>query len=433
MDLPNILYIHSHDTGRYVQPYGHALPTPNIQKLAERGFLFRQAYCASPTCSPSRASLVTGQYPHNNGMLGLAHRGFRLFNPEHHIVYTLRRAGYYSAVVGQQHITDSSSPIGYDEKLETDSEHAKDVAPAAVALLRRPPHQPFFFSVGFWETHREFPPPVSEDDARYGLPPPTLPDTAQIRGDVAAFKTSVRTLDKGIGEVLATLEASGLAENTLVINTTDHGIAFPGMKCNLTDYGIGVSLILSGAGGFTSGRVSDALVSHIDLFPTICDLLGITGPDWLQGKSLLPLIRGEVDQVRDQVFAEINYHAAYEPQRAVRTRRYKYIRRYDGRNMPVLPNTDDSPGKELWIESGWRNRAVATERMYDLIFDPGEACNVAADPAYADVLDDMRARLDNFMKETDDPLLHGPLPVPPGAVANDPDQVSANEPLYAVS
>src|SRR5581483_3521155 len=125
MVLPNILYLHSHDTGRYVQPYGHAVSTPNIQRLAETGILFRQAFCAGPSCSPSRASLLTGQYPHNNGMMGLAHRGFRLFNLEHHIIYTLRRAGYYSAVVGAQHITESSPPIAYDELLAVETEYAR--------------------------------------------------------------------------------------------------------------------------------------------------------------------------------------------------------------------------------------------------------------------------------------------------------------------
>lgn len=433
MALPNILYIHSHDTGRYIQPYGHAVSTPNLQKLAERGVLFRQAYCVAPSCSPSRASLLTGRYPHSNGMIGLAHRGFRLSNPEHHLVYTLRRAGYYSAVLGAQHITDSSAPIGYDEHIETATEYAKDVAPAAVSFLERPPPQPFFFSVGFLETHREFPPPDAEDDARYCLAPPTLPDTPEIRADVAAFNTSARALDEGVGRVLAALEKSGLAENTLVISTTDHGIAFPGMKSTLKDGGIGVSLIMAGPGGFTGGGVIDALVSHVDLYPTLCDLLGVDAPAWLQGKSLLPLIRGETHDVRDHIFAEINFHAAYEPQRAARTPRYKYIRRYDGRTAPVLPNTDDSPGKALWIESGWQKQSVAAEQLYDLIFDPGEACSVAENPAYADVLTEMRARLEQWMQETRDPLLHGALPYPPGAIVNDPDQVSPQEPTHPIS
>ena len=108
MAMPNILYIHSHDTGRWIQPYGCAVPTPNLQRLAEGGVLFRQAFCAAPTCSPSRAALVTGTYPHCNGMMGLAHRGFSLNDYNHHVLHTLRACGYYSALSGVQHIDAST-------------------------------------------------------------------------------------------------------------------------------------------------------------------------------------------------------------------------------------------------------------------------------------------------------------------------------------
>src|SRR5207247_1678035 len=101
-----------------------------------------------------------------------------------------------------------------------------------------------------------------------------------------------------------------------------------GMKCHLTDRGIGVMLILRGPGVFSGGKVCDAMVSQIDLFPTLCDLLEIEKPAWLQGRSLLPLLHGEAEEVNDEIFAEVTYHAAYEPQRCVRTRRWKYIRRY---------------------------------------------------------------------------------------------------------
>ena len=102
---PNVLYLHSHDTGRYVQPYGHPVPTPNIQRLADQGLLFRNAFCAAPSCSGSRARLLTGQWAHSNGMIGLAHRGFELHNYRHHIVRTLRDAGYWTALVGEQHLS----------------------------------------------------------------------------------------------------------------------------------------------------------------------------------------------------------------------------------------------------------------------------------------------------------------------------------------
>src|SRR5260370_9038296 len=145
---------------------------------------------------------------------------------------------------------------------------------------------------------------------------------------MGAFKASAWDLAWGVGEVLYALNARGLADNTLVICTTDHGIAFPRMKVYLTDHGIGVMLILRGPGGFTGGQVFDALVSQIDIFPTICDLLEIHRPRWLQGPSLLPLMQGDVEQLHDAVFAEGPYHAAYEPMRAVRTQPRNSIRRF---------------------------------------------------------------------------------------------------------
>ena len=429
MNHPNILYIHSHDTGRYVQPYGHAIPTPNIQRLAEQGVLFRQAFCAGPTCSPSRASLLTGQCAHSSGVIGLAHRGFSLKDYKQHILHTLRKVGYHSALSGVQHIARNAEIIGYDQVLTAQGGKA---ASTAVDFLSDAPPQPFFLSVGFGVTHRKFPEPGPAEDARYCLPPAPLPDTPETRRDMAAFKASARILDRNIGDVLEALDKNSLAEDTLVICTTDHGIAFPGMKCNLTDHGIGVMLVMRGPGGFSGGQVCDAMVSHIDIFPTICDLLEIEPPQWLQGNSMMPLIRGEADEINDEIFSEVTYHAAYEPQRAVRTCRWKYIRRFDERQGPVLPNCDDSTSKDVWLRHGWRERTVPQEQLYDLIFDRNETCNLVADAAMTEVLDEMRARLERWMCATDDPLLKGPVPAPSGARFNDPDGLSpSEEPLVA--
>lgn len=449
MKYPNILYIHSHDTGRYIQPYGHAVATPHLQRLAEQGILFRQAFCAAPTCAPSRAALLTGQYAHNSGMIGLAHRGFVLNDYTQHILHTLRNVGYDSTLVGVQHLAKDSARIGYDRVLvqgsiaghvSPDSSQrfqnapaAGDVVDAAVDFLKNEPSQPFFLSVGFYETHREFAAPGPVDDPRYCLPPAPLPDTPETRQDMAAFKASARMLDHSIGTVLEALDAANLADQTLVICTTDHGPAFPAMKCNLTDHGMGVMLIMRGPGGFSGGRVCNALVSQIDLFPTICDLLEIEPPAWLQGQSMMPLIRADLEDINDEIFAEINYHAAYEPQRAVRTRRWKYIRRFEPSPGPVLPNVDDSLSKEVWLRHDWRERAIPTEQLYDLIFDPNEAHNLADDPSMATILEEMRGRLAHWMKTTADPLLRGPIVAPPGAEFNDPNGLSPSEPTSVAS
>lgn len=175
-------------------------------------------------------------------------------------------------------------------------------------------------------------------------------------------------------------------------------------------------LTLAGpAGGgraFDGGRVCDSLVSQIDLFPTVCEAAGLDKPDWLQGVSLAPLAEDETAALRGEVFAEVNYHAAHEPKRAVRTARYKYIRRVTVRDHPVLPNCDPSVSKDVLIDHDWRQRPQEAERLYDLVFDPQEACNRIADPAYADVAAQMRQRLEQWMRDTDDPALSGEVRLP---------------------
>ncbi len=426
---PNILYLHSHDTGRYIQPYGYPVRTPNLQKLAGESVLFRQAFDAAPTCSPSRAALLTGQCPHKNGMLGLAHRGFSLNNYEQHLLHWLRPHGYRSTLIGVQHIAKDPATIGYDEIVPTKSNNVADVAPAAVRFLNEKPKQPFFLDVGFHETHREFPKPGPRQDPRFTEPPSPIVDRPETRADMAAFAASAEALDNGVGAVLAALESADLARNTLVISTTDHGIAFPAMKCNLTVHGTSVYLMLRGPGGFSGGKVCDAMVSQMDLYPTICELLNIEKPDWLEGKSLFPLIRGEASSIHDELFAEVNYHAAYEPKRAVRTQRYNYIRHYGDKHTPVLPNCDDGLSKNVWLKSGWRDTIVPRELLFDSVLDPNESRNLASDPAYSSTLADMRRRLDSWMERTSDPLLHGPVKAPRGAVVNDPNGTSPQEPV----
>ena len=431
MKKPNILYLHSHDTGRFIQPYGHQVPTPNIQRLADQGLLFRKAFCAAPTCSGSRSALLTGEYPHTNGMMGLAHRGFALYDYSHHIVHTLRDAGYWSGLIGEQHLSRDPSVLGYDHVIESDTNHVDYVAPAAVELIAQAPPEPFFLSVGFFETHREYFEPTSVRDALYSLPPDNLPDTPETRRDMASYKASARSLDQGVGSVLNALDEHDLADDTLVILTTDHGLAFPGAKGTLFDRGIGVLMIMRGPGGAHGGRVSNALVSHVDVFPTICELAGIEAPARLQGRSLLPVMRREVEDVNDAIFAELTYHAAYEPVRAVRTERWKYIRRFGDRLRPVLPNVDDSPTKDLLIADGWADVELPLQALHDLRFDPVEAHNLIDAPHCAEVAEEMRARLDGWMRATDDPLLDGPVPAPEGAELNDPDQISPAEPVGA--
>ncbi|MEM0964765.1 MAG: sulfatase [Verrucomicrobiota bacterium] len=427
---PNILYLHCHDAGRYIQPFGYSVLTPNLQRLAEDGVLFRKAFCGNPTCSPSRACLLTGQSAHSAGMLGLAHRGWTLRDYGKTLMNFLRGHGYRTALCGQQHIAippfANPSEGGYDEILTLDTDFEKPIEEVRSFLARRQT-SPFFLDVGLFAPHRngtggDFPRTAPPNDSRYVMPPPTLPDNPITRSDFALYQSSIRSTDEAFGQVLNALEENNLRENTLVVCTTDHGIAFPHMKCRLTDHGLGVFLILRGPGSFSGGRVIDSLVSQIDIFPTICEWLGVDPPDWLEGKSFLGLANGAQENTRNAVFAEVNFHASQEPGRAVRTDRWKYIRRYTDYDKTILPNIDNSLSKRYLHERGLAERTEPGELLFDLDFDPQESCNLAMDPDCAELKKELAYLLERWMSETADPLLEGRLPRTEGIIETPPDQ-----------
>jgi N-sulfoglucosamine sulfohydrolase len=431
---PNLLILHAHDMGRYNSAYGHALPTPRMAQLATDGFIFRQAHCAAPTCSPSRAAMLTGRTAHEVGMLGLVHRGWSLTDPKLHLASWLQQHGYHTVLSGLQHELRSAEEATYSQRLETPSlplaTRDLDAAKAAADWLQQPIEQPFFLWTGLFLPHLPF---LPADPRRFPaermIAPPCLPDTPETRADWADYAASVERTDQCIGIVLDALRAGGHADNTVVVLTTDHGVPLPRMKCSLTGHGTGVTLIIHDPRqADRAGKASDALVSHLDLFPTLCDLLALPAPAGLHGVSLAPLMRGETDEVREDCFAEVNYHAAYEPKRSVRTPRWNYIRSFDPDRRRPLANIDDSRSKRLFMAAGWGNVPTESEELYDLFLDPQELRNLARDPAYAAPLEEMRRRLDCWLTKTSDPILHGPIPVPSGGKVNPRESVQPSDP-----
>lgn len=417
---PNIIYLNSHDTGRWIQPYGYPVATPNLQRFAEDAVVFRNAHCMNPTCSPSRAAMLTGQAPHSSGMLGLAHLGWGLNDMSQHWVHTLHDAGYTSYFTGGQHLApgmEGLRSIGYHHILEASGE--RGWAERAAALFGEPPEHPFYLEVGFSACHRRrlgFPDGLPEDDARWQRGPACLPDDTRVRREFAGFKRLARDLDANLGIILAGLESSGLADNTVVLITTDHGIDFPRMKCTLRDDGLGVFLMIRGPrdSAWRGGRVVESLVSHVDVFPTLCDFVGYERPTWLQGQSMTPLVEEGGSEINDAVFGEVNYHAAYQPMRGIRTKRWKYIRHFYERAQPVAPNQAPNDSRDVWDERGWLERNEPREELYDLVFDPMESNNLAGNEDHADIQADLKARLRHWMTDTDDPLLNGHIPLVQG-------------------
>lgn len=437
----NVLYLHTHDTGRVVSPYGYGVDTPNIQAFCEDALLFQHAFCVAPTCSPSRAGLLTGTYPHQNGMLGLAQRGFELDGSKH-LARLLSHEGYRSVLCGVQHevgyYTDHAlapAALGYDEDISADATpySEKDLvewdalnAERLVSWLGAyDGKQPFFVSFGQHATHRAWPDadPGTED---YAQPPVNIPNNEVTRADYACYKKSVSMADANMGLVLDALRRAGLYDKTIVVLTTDHGLAYPFEKCTLLDAGTGVMLAMRVPGSQVGSKSFEGLVSHIDVVPTLLDLLGIEKPGYLEGTSHAGVFSGEADVGDDAVFAEVNFHTSYEPIRSVRTARYKYVRHFDETWLRQnLSNVDGSPVKNYYLERGLADRPKPAEELFDLDYDVFETNNLAGDASYAEVLDEMRSRLEDFMRRTNDPLLAGPIEIKPTWKVNRRECVAA--------
>lgn len=436
---PDIVIIHSHDCGRSIQPCGWPVATPNLLAFAKEGVLFRHAHCAAPTCGPSRAALMTGEYPHQCGMFGLPGRdGWKLNDPSRHLVHVLNAAGYLTALAGVQHEVNHAdlSPLNYQRLLDTrpqKGEHYPETLDRVEEFLHEQTttagRPPFFLSVGLDEPHRNnlarpeigvgnesarFSKTRYYDpeklDWRYTAPPPWLADIPEIRKDAESFNEGVRILDESVGRLLAMLRHRGLDQNTLVILTTDHGIEFTGGKKTLREQGTGVFLMLRGPGGFSGGKVVESLVSHIDLAPTVLDVAGLPPCPWHQGKTLRPLAADPSAALRDAVFTEQNYHGGLEALRAVRTARHRYVLRH---NPAGYTMRHDGPTCPIMESYGAYDQPTGHEELFDLYLDPMEHHNLAASPAHAAIKAELRARLETWMRDTADCFPSGQFPPKP--------------------
>lgn len=431
MSKLNIFLIHTHDSGRLFSPYGFDVPTPNIMNFAKKSTVFRQCFCCAPTCSPSRAAMLTGIYAHQNGMYGLAHRGFDLFDCSQHMSFYFRKNGFNTVLCGIQHETEDASFLGYDDIVGNQnfdmgdpysdmSRFDMDNTDALCNYLGNyKGNKPLFVSMGFYNTHRVFPPDDGSVDPNYINVPSTLWDCVENRVDMAGYHRAVKVFDDGFGRLLEIFSKYGLWNNSIIIFTTDHGPAFPRMKCSLYDGGIGVACMIYFPGNPSSGKVCDQLISHIDLFPTLCELENLRPPEYLEGKSFVPVFFDNDFIINDSIFAEVNFHASYQPMRCIRTKRYKYIKLFYDYSGPVLSNIDECAGKTLLIDNGLRNCIDEKIQLYDLFFDPNEQHNLVGDRRYYCILSDMEKRLNGWMEKTDDPIIrYGKINRPKKALVN---------------
>jgi arylsulfatase A-like enzyme len=429
---PNVVLIHCHDLGQHLGCYGRDVETPHVDALAAEGARFERHFGTAPQCSPSRGSLQTGRYPHVNGLVGLAHGSWGLDPEERVLPQYLGDAGYETHLFGLQHVARDTGRLGYDHVHSEgnlypgvspavhESNRAENVASVFSSFLEAGDHgSPFFASVGFFEVHR-----VEAGDGRFGFDPdrydtddpgevrplPYLPDRQGIRRDLAEMHGMVRALDDAVGEVRAALRAAGLEEETLVVFTTEHGIAFPRAKGSCYDAGIEAALIVRYPELADDGTTYDELISNVDVLPTVLEVVGVDVPEDLDGRSFRPLLAdGEDYEARERLFAEMSWHDMYNPVRAIRTDRYKYVRNFW--HLPkVYLSTDvfaSRAGREVRERYGVPTRPY--EELYDLRENPQEDESVIYEPDYQDVRLELSRQLHEWMAATDDPLFDGPL------------------------
>ncbi len=433
MKRKNIILIIAHDLGQYISPYGvKTVQTPNLERMAAEGTLFERNFCTSPGCSPSRAAIFTGRYPHSNGVMGLTHADFlwRFNEGEKHLAQLLKENGYDTCLLGNWHENNRIDNVGYQTTVSRSDgtlKLSRDLAqneghPTALDLAERADFyleqmkaedKPFFLYAGIFEPHRPFNFKGCTPDTQKGcwippyIPQETAAQKVAAEEEFGAMQGCIRRMDEAVGQLLDSMEKHGFKEDTLVLFTSDHGIAMPRAKCSLYDPGIETPLILWGGGVRENVRYGQ-LISNVDYFPTLLDWADVAVPSKIQGDSFYPLLHGGACEPRKEIFAEKTYHRDYDPIRCIRTEKYKYIVNFE------LNVAYDAPSD---IQQGAIYRTSIDKYMglrprfelYDLEADPAEQNNLAGDPAHQSVKEGLQQKLAVWMHKTGDPLLDGPV------------------------
>lgn len=432
---PNILFILVDDMSYpYSSVYGDpVVKTPNLERLAQHGVTFTNAYSASPSCTPSRAAMLTGKYPHKLGeavnLVGKLDSSIPTY------VQVLRKEGYEVAYDRKGWAPGDFTKMGYTENpAGTQVEFHKMIS-------QIPKNKPFFFWFGTNDPHRTFPfgkGRASGIDLNKIQVPAFLPDVPEVRGDMADYFYLIKRLDDEVGELLQVLEQSGRLENTIIVMTSDNGMPFPHAKANLYDFGTRVPLIISSfSKKVLQDKRNDSFVNLIDLTPTFLELAHVKTKPEMDGKSLMPILTGQTAIHRTEVFLERERHCmvrnefdkgAGYPMRAIRTKDFLYIINLRPARMPAgdesIPDTpseygdvDGGPTKAFILDNrndpyikyffdlGFGKRPF--EELYDLKKDRYNVNNVANVAEYASAKKALSEKLLKWMQDEKDPRVNG--------------------------
>ena len=409
--MRNVIFIDCHDLGDWLGCYGHPfLETPKIDALAQSGARFTNAIAASPMCMPSRAAIFTGRMPHEAGIVGQE----PIDETSPFLLHHFREAGYTTVLNQRAMVLNEPDVLGFDQVLE--SENRSLVDSAVEYLQNGAPHseRPFLLWTSFMETHRRW-------GADYEAPiverievPAYMPDSDLARKDLATFAKQVARLDESVGNILQAVKEGDLEENTVIVFTTDHGIALPRAKQTLYDSGLRCALIVKTPDMNPCGQVHDRMVAMADLLPSVIEVAGVALPEGLREKSFAGLLTGESVKTPSAVFSEYNWGRRsgrwfYQPIRSIRTERYKFIINYSRQPNFVVDGWLSRFGADYRSVESHFSQPKAEEELYDLSSDPDELNNLADDPQFSKLGGELRGRLLHFLAETRDPILDGPV------------------------
>lgn len=455
----------SPDTGAYGNP---AIRTPNLDALARDAVVFTHAFATTASCSASRSVILSGLHNHANGQYGHQHdyHGFEAWLNVRSLPVLLEECGYRTAQIGKLHVAPQEV-FRFQEYLPGDARNAVAMAENCRPVIESDDERPFFLYFATADPHRgggvdetsPFKPDrfgnLPDGRARPGVTrvdyrpedvvvPPFLPDTPETRAELAQYYTSISRIDQGVGRLVEILRSAGKWEETFLVFTADHGMAFSGAKTTVYEPGLRVPFIVRDphADAARRGHRNSAMISFVDITPTLLDVAGgydasnnssvhpdsrqlgqptqgeNRGKPWsgFHGRSFLPILDAEAPEGWDSIAASHTFHEIqmYYPMRVVRDRRYKLIWNVAWRQP--FPFASD-----LWAASSWQaqfargmDAPYGTKtvggyiqrpqfELFDIVNDPDESTNLADDSRHADVLEEYKARIRAFQRETGDP------------------------------
>jgi N-sulfoglucosamine sulfohydrolase len=449
-ERPNIVMIVADDHGREaVGCYGNPIvSTPNIDRLADSGVRFANAFCTTASCSASRSVILTGLHNHTNRTYGLIHdpHHFSMSSRIQTLPALMKRAGYRTGRMGKKHYRpENLFPFDFDPP-EWGSEedilrHRDDVwlADRCAEFVRDDKDDaPYFLYWCSHDPHRNSERadhPLRPDD--FGNPvvsfpgdeeepvdpgdvvvPPWLPDLPEVRAEIAEYYQSIARLDRGVGRLIDLVHDAASDRPTVIIYLSDNGAAFPVAKTTLYEPGMQLPLIVSNARQGSAGASCDALVTWADLAPTVLDLAGAPElAEHMFGESLVPLLDDPESRGPDHVFASHSFHQItnYYPMRVVRTHQWKFI--YNIAWKLDFPTASDLHASATWRATTRESSLLGAREvdaylhrprfeLYDLENDPGELENLADDSGHSALVAEFVTLVQEFQRTTGDPWFH---------------------------